>query len=192
MIALTVVMLLTAVYLLSSTFFPSSTSSSAAVSSASPAASSSSSSAASYSGRPLVDPVLQKRWGLAVDADPEWTVEEVARHSRASDLWLIIDGAVFDVTDFVEEHPGGLEALMKRPGQDNSEGFNGPQHPEKVHQLIGEFYVGRLKKADGHSGAADTVRAGGGEAALVGASEGGTGSGSGSSGAEKRRRSRKE
>ena len=68
----------------------------------------------------------------------------MSRHSSAGDLWLVVGGKVYDVTDFVDEHPGGVDAIMKRPGMDNTAGFNGPQHPERVHQLIGEYYIGRL------------------------------------------------
>ena len=146
-LVLTVVMAVAVVYLLSSSF--SSSPSSVAPSSAASSSSPSPCPPSSYSGRPLIDPALQKRWGLSPSEEPQWTVEEVARHSAPTDLWLIIDGRVFDVTDFVEEHPGGFEAIMRRPGADNSEGFNGPQHPEKVQQLIGEYYVGRLKGASG-------------------------------------------
>ena len=67
------------------------------------------------------------------------------RHCVRSDLWLIVDGSVYDVSDFVDEHPGGLDALLKAPGTDVTAAFHGPQHPEKVHQLIGEYYIGRLK-----------------------------------------------
>ena len=68
----------------------------------------------------------------------------MAAHRSADDLWLVVDGKVYDVTDFVDEHPGGIDAIMKRPGMDNSAGFHGPQHPERVQQLIGEYYIGRL------------------------------------------------
>ena len=82
--------------------------------------------------------------GLSADSEREWSASEVSRHCTAGDLWLVVDGRVYDVTDFVDEHPGGVDAIMKRPGLDNSAGFHGPQHPEKVSQLIGEYFIGRL------------------------------------------------
>ena len=68
----------------------------------------------------------------------------MSRHCTAADLWLVVAGRVYDVTDFVDEHPGGVDAIMKRPGMDNTAGFMGPQHPDRVQQLIGEYYIGRL------------------------------------------------
>ena len=37
------------------------------------------------------------------------TRKDVAKHRSFDDLWLIIDNAVWDFTDFVREHPGGID-----------------------------------------------------------------------------------
>jgi cytochrome b involved in lipid metabolism len=36
-----------------------------------------------------------------------FTKAEVAKHDTVHDCWLIINGKVYDVTPFVDEHPGG-------------------------------------------------------------------------------------
>ena len=36
-----------------------------------------------------------------------FTLEEVARHNKVDDLWIIVDGDVFDCSSFVDLHPGG-------------------------------------------------------------------------------------
>lgn len=35
-----------------------------------------------------------------------FTQDQVAAHNSASDLWITIDGIVFDVTGFQQDHPG--------------------------------------------------------------------------------------
>jgi L-lactate dehydrogenase (cytochrome) len=35
------------------------------------------------------------------------SVSEIGRHNTPSDCWIVVDGQVWDVTDFHEEHPGG-------------------------------------------------------------------------------------
>lgn len=35
--------------------------------------------------------------------------EEVALHSGADDAWIVVDGEVYDVTEFLQSHPGGPE-----------------------------------------------------------------------------------
>ena len=36
-----------------------------------------------------------------------FTKAEVAKHDTVGDCWMIINGKVYDVTPFVDEHPGG-------------------------------------------------------------------------------------
>ncbi|EGG21149.1 hypothetical protein DFA_01024 [Cavenderia fasciculata] len=74
-----------------------------------------------------------------------FTQEEVARHDKEDDLWLIIDGKVYDLTTYVDQHVGGL-AIMRNAGKDSSEGFHGEQHPVKVEQILLEYYIGEFKK----------------------------------------------
>lgn len=38
-----------------------------------------------------------------------FTAEEVAEHKSRDDIWFAIHGKVYDVTDFLDEHPGGEE-----------------------------------------------------------------------------------
>lgn len=40
------------------------------------------------------------------------TAEEVQKHSTKSDCWTIINGKVYDVTGYVNRHPGGNEILL--------------------------------------------------------------------------------
>lgn len=79
-----------------------------------------------------------------------WTRAEVAQHNSAEDLWLIIKDQdsghfkVYDVTDYVEEHPGGM-AIMYNAGGDATDGFHGPQHPPTVHELVKDYCIGTLE-----------------------------------------------
>lgn len=41
-----------------------------------------------------------------------FTKEEVAKHNSEEDCWLIIHGNVYDVSDYVGEHPGGGDLLL--------------------------------------------------------------------------------
>jgi cytochrome b involved in lipid metabolism len=37
-----------------------------------------------------------------------FTVSQVESHSTAQDCWIIIDNKVYDITNFLSEHPGNL------------------------------------------------------------------------------------
>lgn len=78
-----------------------------------------------------------------------WTRAEVAAHAKADDVWLIIrdkasgEARVYDMSAYVEEHPGGY-AILNNAGGDATEGFHGPQHPPTVFDLLGDYYIGPL------------------------------------------------
>jgi hypothetical protein len=71
---------------------------------------------------------------------------EIARHASVDDLWVIIDDKVYDLTDYVDEHPGGTEAIAKNAGKDATVGFKGPQHPSRVFDIVEEYRVGVVAK----------------------------------------------
>lgn len=77
--------------------------------------------------------------------------KEVAKHSAADDLWIILKSqqsdklAVYDITAYVEEHPGG-QAILNNAGRESTKGFFGPQHPARVFDMIEDYYIGDLEQ----------------------------------------------
>jgi sulfite oxidase len=51
---------------------------------------------------------------------PVYTSEDVARHNSAEDgskrIWMSYGGYVYDVTDFIPNHPGGTEKILLAAG----------------------------------------------------------------------------
>jgi L-lactate dehydrogenase (cytochrome) len=39
------------------------------------------------------------------------SVEEISRHNTPEDCWIVVDGKVWDITEFAPEHPGGGESI---------------------------------------------------------------------------------
>ncbi|OJD36864.1 acyl-dehydrogenase [Diplodia corticola] len=48
---------------------------------------------------------------------------DVASHSKADNLWIIVDEDVYDLTKFQDEHPGGKKILQRVAGKDASKQF---------------------------------------------------------------------
>ncbi len=67
--------------------------------------------------------------------------DEVAEHCTRDDLWVVIDDRVFDLTSYIEKHPGG-DSLLKYAGRDASVGFHGEQHPAHVNATVEQFLIG--------------------------------------------------
>jgi hypothetical protein len=45
-----------------------------------------------------------------------FSLEECNKHTTEQSCWLIIHGKVYDVTDFLEEHPGGYDIVVSSAG----------------------------------------------------------------------------
>merc|ERR1712137_326182 len=54
----------------------------------------------------------------SVTATSGLTVDAVAGHNTESDCYVIIDDHVYNVTDFLPDHPGGKRAIMLYAGKD--------------------------------------------------------------------------
>ncbi|CAK9137048.1 unnamed protein product [Ilex paraguariensis] len=86
----------------------------------------------------------------ASKASKIYSKAEVSLHNKRTDCWIIIKEKVYDVTSYVEEHPGG-DAILAHAGDDSTEGFFGPQHATRVFDLIDDFYIGELDKFSNYS-----------------------------------------
>ena len=51
------------------------------------------------------------------------TSADVIQHATPDDCWTIIDGAVYDMTPFLNQHPGGSAAIAGICGVDGTAGF---------------------------------------------------------------------
>jgi len=80
----------------------------------------------------------------AVDRATAYSSEDVAKHASKDDLWVIIDGKVYDLTEYADEHPGGADALARNAGGDATTGFRGPQHPSRVFDVVDDYLIGVL------------------------------------------------
>lgn len=75
-----------------------------------------------------------------------FTREEVAKHNKQDDAWIIVDGNVYDVTKFAKLHPGGTGLLLEYAGTDATEDFFG-QHRYEVLDKYARLKKGRLQDA---------------------------------------------
>ncbi|OGM40804.1 cytochrome B5 [Aspergillus bombycis] len=78
---------------------------------------------------------------------PEYTAAEVTSHNRKDDIWIIVHGKVFDITNYLQDHPGGAEILLETAGTDATEAFEDVGHSEDSVEIMQEFLIGTLKGA---------------------------------------------
>ncbi|KFK37417.1 hypothetical protein AALP_AA4G254400 [Arabis alpina] len=51
------------------------------------------------------------------------TNKELKKHNKPGDLWISIQGKVYDVSKWVKSHPGGESAILNLAGQDVTDAF---------------------------------------------------------------------
>eukprot|EP00924_Labyrinthula_sp_SR-Ha-C_P011711 snap_masked-scaffold_17-processed-gene-6.36-mRNA-1 protein AED:0.43 eAED:0.44 QI:0/-1/0/1/-1/1/1/0/691 len=72
---------------------------------------------------------------------------EVSKHSAKEDLWLIIDGFVYDITEYISDgsvHPGGNEILITFGGTDCTEDFKFIPHSKAAYKILEKYKIGKI------------------------------------------------
>ncbi|CAK7201115.1 hypothetical protein SEUCBS139899_003817 [Sporothrix eucalyptigena] len=82
-------------------------------------------------------------------AAKEYTYQDVAEHNTNKDLFLVIHDKVYDVTKFIDEHPGGEEVLLDVGGQDATEAFEDVGHSDEARETLAQLLTGTLKRQEG-------------------------------------------
>lgn len=72
------------------------------------------------------------------------TKEELAKHQSRKNIWLSIDNKVYDVTKFLETHPGGEEILMEYAGKDATQAFHDIGHSDGAKEEMKRYFKGNL------------------------------------------------
>ena len=57
------------------------------------------------------------------DATKEFSIVEINLHDSITDCWTVIDGNVYDLSNYGEDHPGGISAIKESCGKDSTKRF---------------------------------------------------------------------
>lgn len=73
------------------------------------------------------------------------TKEELKGHKVITDCWTSINGKVFNITPYVDFHPGGVEEIMKCAGRDGTALFNKYHSWVNADRMLENCCVGRFE-----------------------------------------------
>ncbi|XP_053670507.1 cytochrome b5-like isoform X1 [Anopheles nili] len=78
----------------------------------------------------------------------QYSLAEVAQHNKPTDVWMVIHDKVYDVTKFLQEHPGGEEVLVEYAGKEATAEFDDVGHSSDAKEQMKQFLIGELIEAD--------------------------------------------
>ncbi len=101
----------------------------------------------------LLDPALLRNRSPASSSKPPafkattsrsqksyYTADDVSKHDRENDCWVIVHDRVYDVTTFVPKHPGGNMIRVNAGGECTA--LFESYHPLKARAVLEKFYIG--------------------------------------------------
>jgi cytochrome b involved in lipid metabolism len=79
-----------------------------------------------------------------LDELPTYTLKEVSYHDNLDDCWVVIYDRIYDITNFIYEHPGGDDVMMEYAGRDATLAFRSVGHSKMAEMALEPFLVGAL------------------------------------------------
>lgn len=76
-----------------------------------------------------------------------YTAEDVATHTTSASCWVSRGGKVYDVTAFIDDHPGGDDLILAHAGEDIGEVMQDKlehEHSDAAYNMLDEYVVGRV------------------------------------------------
>ncbi|BFZ22004.1 hypothetical protein BsWGS_25043 [Bradybaena similaris] len=74
--------------------------------------------------------------------------EELKKHNKRGDQWLLINGKAYNVTEFAKRHPGGARIINHYAGEDATDAWTAFHNDkEKVSRYLKSLYIGEVKDA---------------------------------------------
>mmetsp|Transcript_20924 Transcript_20924/g.45556 ORF Transcript_20924/g.45556 Transcript_20924/m.45556 type:complete len:138 (+) Transcript_20924:231-644(+) len=83
-----------------------------------------------------------------------YSSEEVSKHTSSDDCWMIIGNAnnggskVYDVTKYLDDHPGGAEVMLDVSGQNADEFFEDIGHSNEARTELKKYLIGTYKMSE--------------------------------------------
>jgi len=75
-------------------------------------------------------------------------LSELSKHNKPNDCWVTIRGNVYDVTSYLDEHPGGADLILNYCGEDATSAYNNKggegRHSANADSILNDYLLGSL------------------------------------------------
>ena len=86
-----------------------------------------------------VELLLDPETGLEI-----YSLEDVGAHCFPWDAWIVVYDKVYDVTEYMNRHPGSEEVMLEYVGYDATVAFRGVGHSQAAFRVLDRYCVGVL------------------------------------------------
>jgi cytochrome b involved in lipid metabolism len=89
---------------------------------------------------------------IVATASAGLTMAVVAQHNTPDDCWLVINNNIYNVTDYIPNHPGGEQTIVPYCGKDATTAFDSKEknpsrpHSDMARQILEQYYIGSLSR----------------------------------------------
>lgn len=95
------------------------------------------------SGTTTTSTTVNTSTGTTTPGAPTFTMAEIATHNNASSCYSVISGKVYDLTMWINMHPGGKTPILSICGIDGTAKFMAQHHgAKKQMDILARFYIG--------------------------------------------------
>ncbi|CAO1428301.1 unnamed protein product [Diamesa hyperborea] len=65
-----------------------------------------------------------------------------------NEVWIVMRDSVYNVTEYLEHHPGGKALIMEFAGKDATKDFDDSGHSSDAYKMLKKFKIGELIEED--------------------------------------------
>lgn len=77
-----------------------------------------------------------------------YSLEDIKNKNTREAAWFAIHNKVYDVTEFLDQHPGGRDILIWNSGKDATKAFEDNNHSSAAKKLLSKYVIGDLDPKD--------------------------------------------
>jgi 4-hydroxysphinganine ceramide fatty acyl 2-hydroxylase len=95
---------------------------------------------------------------------PTFTEAEVQLHTSTKSCYVVLDSKVYDVTEFLYDHPGGEDLILEYAGKDIKEilqDLSSHEHSDSAYEILEEYHIGFVSNEKGQAKSSDGAQSNG-------------------------------
>lgn len=76
------------------------------------------------------------------------SLADVALHKSVETAWFVVNNKVYDVTKFLDLHPGGRDILLYNAGGDATQAFTDNGHSDAAYRMMEKYVIGGVEPSE--------------------------------------------